>query len=109
MDAEFAYVGYVEQPAKHPYLVVEARPGMIPLALVNDEAGNMLGYFPEDRRPKVGTRVGVQGSWVKAEVPLAPLSPGERRPPGKPVQFQLEVESWTPVSADYDPLGHLYE
>lgn len=108
MDAEYRWVGYVEPPARHPYLIVGEMPGRIPLALVDAEAGTKLAYFLAERAPQVGARVGVHGAWVVMDVPRSALAPEDRGIPGKPVQDQLEVESWEVVSVDYDPFEDLY-
>jgi hypothetical protein len=69
-------------------------------------AGECLGYFPRERRPRVGARVGARGEFVVVEVPREAIAPEdlERIGGGTPVQHQLDVAEWTQVSRDFDPL-----
>ncbi len=106
MNADrFQKVGRIQKVRAGDRHVVGESPGKIPLVIACDEAGDMLGYFPEGRRPRVGTRVGARGDYVVMDVPLERIPEDERGPltPGcKPVQYQLDVTEWEVVSDDYD-------
>ena len=112
MNDRFQYVGYVKKVTTRGRHVVADLPGKIALVISDMHAGDMLGYFPTDRRPRVGARVGVQGTWVEVEVPLALLDSEELEdlccggdtPVGTPLQSQIDVGTWSAVSEDYDPL-----
>jgi len=81
-------------------------PGRVALAICTEYGDSTVAYFDPNRRPKVGTRVGVRGTWLVLDVeidpehtdcPLCQLG-------GNAVDFQLEVDSWTVVPPGYDPL-----
>lgn len=110
MTQSFQCVGYVKTVRPTGGLVIGEVPGKVALVISDVDAGDTLGYFPRDRRPQVGARVGVLGTWVSMEVPLSALSAealedlscGGRVPMGTPVQFQVDVDAWRVVSEDYD-------
>jgi hypothetical protein len=106
MYERFQCVGVVKKVRAGDCHVVGEVPGKVALVIEDPDAGGCLGYFPRDRRPKVGARVGARGAFVEIEVPLERLSPEEREAlcGGTPVQFQLDVTEWSVVDDDYDPL-----
>lgn len=106
MNERFEYVGTVRRVRPGDGHVVAEVPGKIALLLVDPYAGEHLGYFARERRPKVGVRIGARGEHVVVDVPPEALAPEDRELArlGQPIQFQLDVTEWTVVSDDYDPL-----
>jgi hypothetical protein len=112
MSERFDYVGYVKKVREGDRHIVANVPGKVALVISDMHAGDMLGYFPQDRRPKTGVRIGATGTWVQVEVPLsaldseelADLCAGGDTPTGTPLQSQLDVNGWSRVSEAYDPL-----
>lgn len=102
----FRWVGYVRKVRAGDNHVVAEVPGKVPLVIEDVHAGECLGYFPRERRPRVGARVGARGEFVVVEVPREAIAPEdlERIGGGTPVQHQLDVAEWTQVSRDFDPL-----
>lgn len=97
-------VGTIRKVRLGDHHVVGEIPGKVALVIVG-EADDMLGYFPEARRPRVGTRVGAHGQHVEMDVPLAkvPLEDRKHLGPGcRAVQHQLDVTDWEVVSDDHD-------
>lgn len=111
MARRFDRVGTIRKVrAGDPYVVGEV-PGKIPLVIADEEVGDwILGYFPRERRPQVGARIGARGQYVVMDVPLERIPPEEREwiGNGNPVQFQLDVEEWAKVSEDYDPFDEWF-
>ena len=106
MTARFDCVGTIKKVRAGDGFVVGEVPGKIPLVIADPDAGDCLGYFSTARRPQVGTRIGARGTFVVMDVPLEaiPAEDRELAKLGKPVQHQLDVEQWSKVSDDYDPL-----
>lgn len=101
----YTFVGTIRKVRPGDPHVVGEIPGKIALVIDGEVDGELLGYFPSERRPRVGTRVGVHGQYVVMDVPLERIPLDERGPlfPGcKPVQHQLDVTDWNVVSDDYD-------
>ncbi|MEZ6187511.1 MAG: hypothetical protein R3F62_21195 [Planctomycetota bacterium] len=85
--------------------------GRVALAIVTEYGDTIVAYFPRDRRPKVGTRVGLKGTWLSVDLELedvllraegcacceALATLGEQH-----VDFQLDVESWQVVGPSFD-------
>lgn len=105
----FQWVGRVRKVRPGDHHVVGEVPGTVALVIdCEDESGEeMLGYFPEARRPKIGTRLGARGHFVVIDVPHESIPPEDRELLGplegcQVVQHQLEVTDWQVVSEDYD-------
>lgn len=76
--------------------------GRLAMALITEQGESVVAHFDPARRPKVGTHVGVKGSWL-----IFDLEPEEDFIPAKawtslegtPVDFQIEVDTWSVVGA----------
>ena len=87
------------------HVVADNVPGKVPLVISDPDVGDRLAYFPKERRPTIGVRLGARGHWVVMDLPLAEIPPEDLKllvGVGKPVQFQLDVDGWTKVSEEYD-------
>lgn len=106
MNERFNDVGTVRKVRPGDGHVVAEVPGKIALVMVDPYAGERLGYFSRERRPKVGARIGARGDDVVVDVPPEAIAPEDRELArlGKPIQFQVDVTEWTVVSDDDDPL-----
>lgn len=108
MSERFQWVGVVKKARPGDGHVVGEVPGKVALVLHDPEVGSeCLAYFPRDRRPKVGVRVGARGEYVQVDVPPEAIPPEDREwmvgPGCTAVQHQLDVAEWSVVSEDYDP------
>lgn len=105
LTLQFVYAGRVRRLRPRDTFMVGEVPGKIPLVVCDPDIGPVLAYFDAKRRPKVGIKLGVRGTWVQMSEPAT----FENTPPGFPisagmrcVQDQVDVEGWTRVSESYD-------
>ncbi|MCW8137579.1 MAG: hypothetical protein KIT58_01595 [Planctomycetota bacterium] len=106
MVRRFEWVGTVRKARAGSGHVVGEVPGKVALVIADVHAGECLGYFPRERRPRIGARIGARGAFVVMDVPPEQVAPEDRDwallPGCQPVQHQLDVEDWTEVGEDYD-------
>ena len=104
----FTFVGRIHPLTGEEDLLVQQLPGRVPRVLICEESGSMhLSYFPSDSQPVLGSRVGVVATWLRATRPMRPCELailGVSLPGMNLVEYQLEVNSWQRVSADFDVL-----
>lgn len=104
MVRRFEWVGTVRKARAGSGHVVGEVPGKVALVIADVHAGECLGYFPRERRPRLGARIGARGAFVVIDVPPEDVAPEPRELArgGTPVQHQLDVEDWTEVGEDDD-------
>lgn len=75
---------------------------------VRDDLGSYESYvchFERGDEPPAGVRIAVEGTWLTLERPLPEAERDEGMGPGwVQLQFQIVVERWVEVDADFDPL-----
>lgn len=106
----FQWVGRIRKVRPDDHHVVDELPGKVALVMdcEDESGGQMVGYFPETRRPRIGARVGARGHYLVIDVPHETIPPEEREllgplgPGCQVVQHQLDVSDWQLVSDDYD-------